>query len=800
MRRRKTESDLKVIKKLIDSRIKDKTIISSGVKSYSSFGTTNSSGSTVGGEDSFNFSEFLEITATSGTEVLNAENAAKGFVAATGTLTGDLTILYPAIFDDEWRVISNETSGAFSLFVQFYDGAAAQEILQGEAAIFRDGVLVQVGPGSGSGEANTASNEGTAGVGVFKIKTGVNLEFKNINAGSSSVTITDDVTEDEVDIDVVDATTTLKGKVELATDGENAANVVVQGNDTRLSNARTPTAHNTTHQSGGSDAIKLDDLSAPDDNTDLDVSTSAHGLAPKITGLDGDVLTRSGDGAVWSTPASGGAPTGATYITQTPEAGLSAEQALSALASGVLKNTTATGVLSVSQVATGEIADDAVTFAKMQNITTDRILGRSTAASGEVEELSALPFALTGGDVVAAADSNVLTIDADKVTYEKLQNITGPAVIGREAASSGDAQTLGVNAGSGLQISGGLISVIDGTTAAKGKVELATDGENAAGVVVQGNDARLSDARPHLVAGVAKTSNYTILASEHGTVFTNFGAGANIEGTLPTGVVGMEFTANVVATKIHGLRAPASVGIRYGSYLTSIDAGAIRSDDSGASITLVFDGDNWIVRNIVGEWGIEISSGVFYTARHNISGFILEPNDPWRPNGTLASTLKRSEITTASLAALLTQRMRLDGVWLQEGQTVTNIAYWTGGTAANTPTNWWFALYSYHASAPVLLGQSTDQTTTAIGANAKHQLALGTPVLITATGLYYTAIMVKATTVPTLRGMSSSLQFFNEEAPVRGGLTSDTGLTTTAPDPSGSITTAEEFIPYAQVS
>ena len=42
---------------------------------------------------------------------------------------------------------------------------------------------------------------------------------------------------------ISDATTSLKGKVELATDGENAANVAVQGNDSRLSNARTPTAH-----------------------------------------------------------------------------------------------------------------------------------------------------------------------------------------------------------------------------------------------------------------------------------------------------------------------------------------------------------------------------------------------------------------------------------------------------------------------------------------------------------------------------------------------------------------------------
>lgn len=60
-------------------------------------------------------------------------------------------------------------------------------------------------PGAGGGEANTASNVGVGGVGVFKQKTGVDLEFKNINAGSGAISVTNDVTNSEVDIDVTDA-------------------------------------------------------------------------------------------------------------------------------------------------------------------------------------------------------------------------------------------------------------------------------------------------------------------------------------------------------------------------------------------------------------------------------------------------------------------------------------------------------------------------------------------------------------------------------------------------------------------
>jgi hypothetical protein len=47
---------------------------------------------------------------------------------------------------------------------------------------------------------------------------------------------------------------------------------------------------------------------------------------------------------------SSGAPTGATYITQTADGTLSAEQALGALATGVLKSTTSTGVVSIATV------------------------------------------------------------------------------------------------------------------------------------------------------------------------------------------------------------------------------------------------------------------------------------------------------------------------------------------------------------------------------------------------------------------------------------------------------------------
>ena len=76
------------------------------------------------------------------------------------------------------------------------------------------------------------------------------------------------------------------------------AGTVAAGNDSRLSDARTPTAHATSHKSGGSDAIKLDELAAPTDITTLNATTSAHGLLPKLGGGTTNFLRADGS---WAT-------------------------------------------------------------------------------------------------------------------------------------------------------------------------------------------------------------------------------------------------------------------------------------------------------------------------------------------------------------------------------------------------------------------------------------------------------------------------------------------------------------------
>lgn len=56
--------------------------------------------------------------------------------------------------------------------------------------------------GGGAGQANTASNIGVGGVGLYQQKVGVDLQFRNINAGSAIITVALDAPNNEVDIDV----------------------------------------------------------------------------------------------------------------------------------------------------------------------------------------------------------------------------------------------------------------------------------------------------------------------------------------------------------------------------------------------------------------------------------------------------------------------------------------------------------------------------------------------------------------------------------------------------------------------
>lgn len=150
--------------------------------------------------------------------------------------------------------------------------------------------------------------------------------------------------------------------------------------------------------SAGTDALATPVLGTPASGT----LTNCTGLpAAGVTGL-GTLATQSGT----FSGTSSGTNTG--------------DNAANSLYSGLVSNATHTGDVTGSTTLT--IANDAVTYAKMQNVSaTDKLLGRSTAGAGDVEEIACTAAGravLAGADAAAQRTTLGLVIGTNVQAYD----------------------------------------------------------------------------------------------------------------------------------------------------------------------------------------------------------------------------------------------------------------------------------------------------------------------------------------------------------------------------------------------
>ncbi len=144
--------------------------------------------------------------------------------------------------------------------------------------------------------------------------------------------------------------------------------------------------------------------------------------------------------------------------------------------------------LGFGTLATAAYADNSVTLAKITTMTTDRLLGRDTAATGNVEEISlnaTLEFTGSGsiqraaltGDITATAGSNTTAIAAGVIVnadvnasaaidFSKLATMAGLSVLGRSASTTGTTAAITGTDGQVLRVSGTTLGF--GTIAAAG--------------------------------------------------------------------------------------------------------------------------------------------------------------------------------------------------------------------------------------------------------------------------------------------------------------------------------------------
>lgn len=139
------------------------------------------------------------------------------------------------------------------------------------------------------------------------------------------------------------------------------------------------------------------------------------------------------------------------------------------------------------------IDNDVVTFAKMQNINTATILGRTTALSGDVEEITTGPaLTLSGGildvDTITASylGSNAVTttkINNDAVTYAKIQNVSAASKLLGRGSASGGGDVEEITLGAGLTMTGTTLSASGGATTFTGLSDTFSYGGNALNLV-----------------------------------------------------------------------------------------------------------------------------------------------------------------------------------------------------------------------------------------------------------------------------------------------------------------------------
>lgn len=258
--------------------------------------------------------------------------------------------------------------------------------------------------------------------------------------------------------------------------------------------------------------------------------------------------------------------------------------------------------------ATWTIDNDAVTYAKMQNVSAgNRLLGRHNAGSGDVTELTlgqgltttGTALHLATGSITASlmAGNSIATasIINDNVTYAKIQNVSSASrLLGRgSTAGAGDVEEIFI--GTGLSLVGTTLSNTAATIlyeqsqlAAEYVVGVAgTDGTLAAGVILSAGTWLVNA----YLTGYALNQNFQMNAAiknrNDGTIYVS-----SSQSVVANPTIGQATVGNIHLSTIVVLTAANFIDIRAGKGIATNYDGNYTAATSyvGANASVIANG------------------------------------------------------------------------------------------------------------------------------------------------------------------------------------------------------------------
>jgi trimeric autotransporter adhesin len=464
-------------------------------------------------------------------------------------------------------------------------------------ALVYDGSAWVFQPLTSSGEANTASNVGTSGAGVFKQKTGTNLEFNKLNAGSNRVSVVADPANSEVDIDVVQANlslaaTQITGLGPLATVTAVGSAQITDGAITGADIATTTITADKLAQSGAT----TNQVLQWNGTNWVPGTASGSGTVTSVTtgtGLTGGPITSAGTIGI----ATGG-------VTAT-------ELAANAVTSAKIADATITGPdIAATTITADKLAQSGATANQVLQWDGTNWIPATPSGTGTVISvttgtgLSGGPITSTGTISIAAGGVTVTELAANAVTSAKITDatITGADIAGATITDTNIANTT-ITAGKLAQSGAAANQILqwNGTNWVPANSAAGTVTSVATGTGLTGGPISATGTISIAAGGVGVTE-LAANAVNTGKIADGTITGADVASATITG-------SNIAATTITGANIAATTITDSNIANTTITAGKLAQSGAAANQVLQWNGTNWVPANATAGWGLTGNTG-----------------------------------------------------------------------------------------------------------------------------------------------------------------------------------------------